>query len=80
MDSSNVFMVAKDLRAAGSSMAALARWLGISENSVYKWMERGVVPEARREAVVLAAWLGSSPLSKRALAYMQAVRYSEPTK
>jgi hypothetical protein len=53
-DVSNVFMVAKELRAVGSLMAALARWIGISENSIYKWMERGVVPEAKREAVALA--------------------------
>jgi lambda repressor-like predicted transcriptional regulator len=75
-DVSNVFIIAKELRAVGFSMAALARWIGISENSVYKWMERGVVPEARREAVVLAAWLGSSPLSKRALDRVQSVRYA----
>jgi hypothetical protein len=53
-DVSNVFMVAKELHAVGSSMAALARWLGITENSVYKWMQKGVVPEAWREAVAVA--------------------------
>jgi hypothetical protein len=53
-DVSNVFMVAKELRAVGYSMAALARWIGISENSVYKWMKSGIVPEARREAVATA--------------------------
>jgi lambda repressor-like predicted transcriptional regulator len=69
MDSSNVFMVAKDLRAAGSSMAALARWIGISENSIHKWMERGVVPEARREAVALAV----EAIKKRAAQRHEAV-------